>query len=113
MNILNIYKYENYNIYNNTYKEKKNKWYLAHKLFIFNKYTLNWYRINAELYLPIEIKIDIYNKILNKIRLKKKIININNKYELFYHINLELDILYNNLKIEEKILIIFYKLLGE
>jgi hypothetical protein len=113
MNLLNIYKYENYNIYNNTYKEKKNKWYFAHKLFISNEYTLNWYRINAELYLPIEIKIYIYNKILNKIKLKKNIININNKYELSYHINLELDILYNNLKIEEKILIIFYKLLGE
>jgi hypothetical protein len=112
INIFNIYNYQNDKIYYNTDKEKKRKWQLANNLILNNKYNYFFFKTNAELYLPISIKNEIIQKILNYIEFKKTIINIDNN-DVIYHIMYELYILYNNLREEEKILIMFYKLLCE
>jgi len=111
-NIFNIYNYQNDKIYYNTDTEKKRKWQLANNLILNNKYNYFFFKTNAELYLPISIKNEIIQKILNYIEFKKTIINIDNN-DVIYHIMYELYILYNNLREEEKILIMFYKLLCE
>lgn len=112
-NIFNIYNHENNKIYYNTDKEKKRKWLLANNLILNNEYNYFFFKTNAELYLPIFIKNEIIQKILNYIEFKKTIINIDNDNDVIYHIMYELYILYNNLRKEEKILIMFYKLLCE